>query len=362
MIHKNSSHGRNCFDVLRHLAALMVIFSHHHALFPRPETTIVAFESNGGLAVAVFFSISGYLVADSFVRSGDFLTFIGKRVRRIFPGLVICAAIVVYGMTSFSLAINQWAYIASYKTFKDFLSMAMMLPVSIPPLVVGYKYAGPANGALWTLPVEFCCYLIFGLAMSMVRSWRTPAVLLVLAIAGQIFLGNATKAISFYAVPVEWLLPYGICFSVGALLSQTKESWREPRVKLALLCAALLMLYTVNEMPERSVMGFAAIALITIMVGTLFPDPFIKGRLDISYGLYIYAWPIDQLVINRTSLNWWQSLLVTTVLTIAAGLASWFLVEKPMTRASRIPLLEWLQVARLRTSMIMRKNRLSRRA
>ena len=62
-------HSRsNSFDFLRVSAALLVLYSHSFALVGLPEPTPMAGQFYGGLAVALFFAMSGYLVCQSWVR------------------------------------------------------------------------------------------------------------------------------------------------------------------------------------------------------------------------------------------------------------------------------------------------------
>lgn len=77
---------------------------------------------------------------------------------------------------------------------------------------------------------------------------------------------------------------------------------------------------------------YILIAFATISLCINIKDPFIKGRFDLSYGIYIYAFPVQQLVINVIGASFYIGMLISAVITIALATASWFLIEKRFLR------------------------------
>lgn len=115
-------------------------------------------------------------------------------------------------------------------------------------------------------------------------------------------------------------------FSTGALLSVTRDTWLPYRLYLAAI--AVIVLLIDRGRPDCQVFGTASIAILTVIAGISFRDPLIRGRFDFSYGMYIYAFPIQQLVINRVTGNFWFGMALSIVLTLIAGAASYYLVER----------------------------------
>lgn len=93
-----------------------------------------------------------------------------------------------------------------------------------------------------------------------------------------------------------------------------------------------MVLYAMWSSKYVVVVGSIVICLVVLAVGMNFSDGLIKGRFDISYGLYLYAFPIQQLLINKSGLGFSATMLLSIVLTVLAATLSWLFVEKPILR------------------------------
>jgi len=102
-----------------------------------------------------------------------------------------------------------------------------------------------------------------------------------------------------------------------------------------MVATSLLMLWLMRGRPEIQVLGTASIAVLTVVTGVSFKDKIVNGRFDISYGIYIYAFPIQQIVINRVTGNFWSSMFISSALTIIAGYISYRYVELPFLQGRR---------------------------
>jgi peptidoglycan/LPS O-acetylase OafA/YrhL len=324
---QNRSNRGNCFDLIRHGAALTVLYSHHFALLRMSEPQVKGWETLGFIAVAIFFSISGYFMPASFIRSANFAGFIQRRLRRLLPGLVVCTFICTYIIGVGFVPESPSIYLRSNETLMAFVSTSLFLGRDIPGAFSTFLFPGAINGSLWTLPIEFMCYLIIGTALSFSKDWRVILGLFVLCVAGAAWQSLTGINYSFYNVPLSYLLMFGICFYGGALMSMTRAAWLSIRV--ILVAFSLLGIMVARGRPEINVIGPLAVMLITIVVGTSFSEKVINGRFDISYGIYIYAFPIQQLVINLVTQALWPSMMLSLALTLFAGYVSYRFVESP---------------------------------
>jgi peptidoglycan/LPS O-acetylase OafA/YrhL len=325
----------NCFDLMRHIAALAVLVSHHYALSGLVEPNFSGkfiFGMNaiswGGLAVLIFFSISGYLVTKSFIRSEGFVDYMNKRTRRLFPGLIVCCAILVFLVMPFYNGNHLIAFFDP-ASWNSFIRSVMLLRLDFPTPVAAFKYHNIMNGSLWTLSSEFLCYVLAAIALGYSKTWRAPAVILALCIAAMLYTLESRSEFIFYQIKSARFLPFLIVFAVGSLMATTESTWNNTKSRIVLAVLSILTLIATSQTKEAYILGNIAIAVSVLAIGTSFKDRLISGKYDISYGIYIYAWPVQQIVINETGLSLYPSLLLTVAITLVLAAASWRFVEKP---------------------------------
>ncbi len=317
----------NSFDILRLLAAGSVIWFHHALMFGNPLPVYSKGFEVGSIGVQVFFSISGFLVALSFSRSNGFIPFIEKRIRRIFPGLFVCAFAMVYLMAPIFKE-NILEYITSFEAFKSFVKVSMLYGQRVDGLWTGYGLSNNSNGPLWTLPYEFMLYLIVGSLLSIHSSWKTPAIALIVCIVSLVAFQKDMEKIGIYYSNISGLAYFGINFFLGSLMFMTKDLWTSVKCRISFVTISALLLFILKDTGDIKIIGAACITILTIVVGVSFGDVIINGRFDISYGLYIWGWPVQIIVMKNISEDYHISLAVTLLITALIATASWFLVEK----------------------------------
>jgi peptidoglycan/LPS O-acetylase OafA/YrhL len=324
-------HGRdNSFDLIRHFAALLVLFSHHFALSGLKEPIVPLWDTFGFVAVAIFFTISGYFMPQSHANSDGFIGFMVKRCKRIFPGLIVCSLIMVYVIGLIFTATSVYDYLLSGSQLKTVVMYSTFAGRVIPTVFSDFIYKDHINGSLWTLPVEFFCYLIIGSVLSLRHSWKTIMCLLWVACIATATVNQKWTDFAYYGVTMSYVALFGIAFTTGALLSMTRDSWM--MFRLPMVAISLVMLWLMRGRPEIQILGTASIAVLTVVMGVSFKDKIFNGRFDISYGIYIYAFPIQQIVINRVTGDFWLSMVISTALTIVAGYISYQYVEFPFLK------------------------------
>lgn len=313
----------NSFDLIRHLAALMVLVSHHFALSGLEQPGIAGYNSLGGIAVTAFFSISGLLISQSFLNARSFADYLGKRVARIFPALILCAFV----MTYLAGAVFADGYVTGFGALLDFLRISVFGRANIEPITQGVIVSESFNGSLWTLKIEFGFYLLLALALGMYRRALMPWVLLAAFAVATYVLGNHVPGALAQKLAVYSAA--GIAFFAGAVIAFNQQYLSDRRVlAIALVTGAGLIFFSVGT-PLASVLATLGLCLATLSLGLLYVDKSLRGRFDISYGMYLYAFPVQQLIINKTSLTFVPSMLVSALIVIVLATISWRLVEQP---------------------------------
>ncbi|MBA0178167.1 acyltransferase [Pectobacterium carotovorum] len=329
----------NIFDIIRHVAAVMVIYSHHFALYGMKEPSFFGVGSFGSCAVLIFFSISGYLISQSFIRSKSIFEYAKKRFLRVYPGLAVCLIFTIYICGGLLGRDDFFNWISSLEAIKTYLRVMFLTGVGVVGVqpegmnffTNNYILRNTMNGSVWTLFFEVFDYIAIVIALSLFKKHNIGVfLLLICSVILQIICIHygitklAFRATSLFTIP----------FTFGALLFIYKDKWMNcNKVKFSMLFFSLLIMYLSidNEILSKTIYPIA-VCYVTILFGFCFKDVLIKGRFDFSYGIYIYAFPIQQVIINETSIGFFFSLTLSVVLTTIMASISWFFVEKPMLK------------------------------
>jgi len=304
------------FDYLRLIAAILVIAHHARVLNGRPPLVLGHGLDLGALGVGVFFVISGYLVAGSLERSPRIGAFLVRRALRIFPGLLAALLVTAFVLGPLATTLDPLGYLSNPGVYGYVLRNMTLYAVAydLPGVFLSAPVAGVVNGSLWTLRLEFTAYLALA-ALGAMR-WTTPRVLTALALvaaAGSIGLHAAGLDARGELFRVAYLAGVnGFLFLAGAALLAGRI-----RPPLWMTLAAMIFLVT----PA----WFLGLPLVVLRLGALdAPRP----PADLSYGLYIYSFPLQQWLAEGRQLT----LATSLALTLPFAALSWFLVEKPALR------------------------------
>jgi len=329
----DASRPPNNFDSLRFWAALAVLWSHSIPLSQGSEKNEPLFAISGGqttvgsLAVAMFFVISGYLITKSFERSRSLGRFIQARVLRIMPALLVVLLLMAFVVGPLVSSLPVQDYLRSSDVYRYVLLQASFLTFPELPGVFDRNPMPYINGSLWTLRYEIICYIaVFMLGISrLLDRW----VLLALYCAGLIFLvfyEHGRVSDGLHLMRTKNAVDLGTKFLAGALIYKWQLVLR-PRVALGALVVAVACLFFGNfATASRTAVPYV---MMYLAIGTplRLASPIKLG--DLSYGTYIYAWPVKQLIILYGGQPHWVVVagLATPIVLLLAWL-SWHLVEK----------------------------------
>jgi len=314
-----------------------VVFSHAFLIGEGQQTTEPLMWLTGGqcvLGVAgvfVFFTISGFLVSASCEATGSARRFLAKRGLRIYPGLACCVVVsaFVLGPVVTSLPLAQ--YFGDHGPYKYVLYNLMMyinwnsLPgVSFTSFAAGSVIDGP----LWSLPSEVLMYLMLA-ALGAMGLLRLPVIAVLLAV-GLMGIALDTAASEIYLLgSALWLLPF---FAAGMALYKLRARAFDGRLALVALASAaasiplglFILLFPI----------FGSYLVLYAALERRWPVVPAARFGDLSYGLYIYGWPVEQLVTRLLggAAPWWQVFALSLPAAAAVAFLSWHLIEAPALR------------------------------
>jgi peptidoglycan/LPS O-acetylase OafA/YrhL len=329
----------NNFDTLRLLAAISVIFSHSFLIADgtqknEPLILLTGNQSVLGLCgVFVFFAISGFLVTQSFESTGHPLRFLVKRALRIFPGLFVAALLSAFVLAPLVTTLEPHAFFSRPDPYRYVVGNTLLDTTvhELPGVMFVNNPVGlEINGSMWTLRIEFMMYLTV-FALGVTRLLTLPVVLLLLALGMACLRFDALDFLGGWG----WLLGF---FAAGMLLYKLRAT-RIFGGRIAVLALIGLIL----SVPLREfILLFPVFGCYLALWLALNPRlPVIPAAHfgDLSYGLYIYGWPVEEAVIWAMGGRalWWQVFAIALPATVAFAYLSWHLIERPALRLKPDP-------------------------
>lgn len=329
---------KNSLNAIRLLLATSVIVSHSWPLGGYGEDPGIGDQDLGDWAVAGFFAISGYLITMSRVGIKSLKDYLWRRFLRIYPGFLVCMLVVAFGFASGSVLIFQAGhYEISSGAGYVINNMALLVrQAGVSGTLESSPFPDAWNGALWTLFYEFLCYIAVGLLVSVMprrffgKALAAAFVACTLVTCYHLFAGADLPQI------VERVARLGAFFSAGALLFNYRE--RIPHTPALVAASVALLLLTIVTGTFQALAGLP-IAYLMMSLGILLPLEKVGARNDISYGMYIYAFPVQQmlaLAFRDSAVPVWVFVIAAIGVTIPLAWASWLLVERPVMKLKRL--------------------------
>jgi peptidoglycan/LPS O-acetylase OafA/YrhL len=324
----------NNFNLIRMIAATGVLVSHAWPICTGIRESEPFMQTLGGISlgiccVLVFFSISGFFIAQSFERSADLPAFVRARALRLFPALLVVLVISVLVLGFFISNAPSglfWtegvAYVAR--------NLTLYRPLyPLPGVFEDNPLGNPINGSLWTLRYEVTCYLALTLVALLGVLKRPLGMALLLGLMG---VGTmSTQSLSAPHV-VHYLFFLGFPFAFGMMV----YVWRDVVPLNVSLLIVLVLATIVFGQIEASDPLFRMLLTITLAYGAFLIGyhPLLRFRAynrlgDYSYGMYIYAFPIQQLIVWMGVTHIGSHITVAFLAALICAVLSWMLIERP---------------------------------
>jgi peptidoglycan/LPS O-acetylase OafA/YrhL len=324
----------NNFTLLRLIFAWLVLYGHSFPITdPRTLDPIsrlmVPYAWLGSIAVSGFFVVSGFLVTASFTQRGP-VNFIASRALRLYPAAIVYSLVMIFVLGPIAKTVDFSTYWQAQPWLNAWNSLLWKWEYNLPYVFPSHPIPSATNGSTWTLPVELRCYiavLFLGLsgAFTTKRTANFALFLLLFTVvwnyANLPFFNNETPRV---ADP--------LLFFIAGSLAWVNRDMIQLRWPIALVAAAAPFLLAKTGFREAVyVVGFSYVIL---FAAYRLPHVNLDKIGDISYGVYIYAWPIQQLV-------WYpgqgglRNAVYSSAIVIPLAYLSWKLIEKPALNARR---------------------------
>ena len=328
------------------LCALSVIVSHSYALVELQDSEpLLRLTGNmiaSDIGLCGFFTISGYFILNSLVTSRNIFSYLGKRCLRIFPALAVCLVVVVATCSLFYT--GEGSYWVQKETYSFIWRNLILYPIQWNiPGVFANNYVCTVNGSLWTLAPQFTLYLLI-ILLFFVRYHRSTIVGLTVAALALVLTKNIVFADKFAHTEIMMLnvglfMPFAQYFVTGIIL-QTRTHFRTPKTRwiivgiCVLVCVGLMIINAnVHAVIALKPLMMLCVSVALIMVGEMYWKPVsdvFKRVGDLSYGMYIYSFPIQQMIIASIPGVVPRTVMaLTVVIALPIAFASWRIIERP---------------------------------
>jgi len=286
----------NNFDLVRVLCASFVIFGHSYRVNPIPGQegfvrAFTGFTYSSALAVKIFFFISGMLVTNSLLRRRSVSVFALSRFFRVFPALWLVVVVTAFVIGPIVSRLSLSEYFANGQVYKYvYGNMLMSTQHFLPGVFEKHPWGHYVNSSLWTLRVEIKCYL----GLLCLYIFTGPRKMFLNVVAG-IIVADAIFHLGYIGISATTelsLLPFS--FALGILMAVNKDV-----VKINWYIAGACILGTIAlwQVPHvNEIMLITTIcALIILFSGASWVRK-IKVTHDISYGVYLWGFLVQQLI------------------------------------------------------------------
>lgn len=335
----------NNFNLIRMIAASCVLISHAWPLSgggggDEPLEALTGY-SLGKISVFIFFVISGFLIAKSYERQPSLFTWARARVLRLFPALIVVLVLTTLVLGPLVTDLPLSTYFSQPETFLYVfrnLSLAF-LQFDLPGVFQTNPFSPAINGSLWTLFYEVVCYggvLVAGLLGALGNRWRMAAGLTAFFVL--YLLVNLPQLADVVPFRLARLMFLGLPFAIGTAF----YVWRDrlalhPAISVGLIVATVLV-------PGGSLfyepLFMLALSHTVFVLGYLPKGAVLNyNRLgDYSYGMYIYAFPAQQLAVHLFGpMSPVTNILLAFPVSLIFAILSWNHIERPALVLARTP-------------------------
>lgn len=317
----------NNFNLIRLVAALLVIYGHSYAVVASGGadafTRYVGWGFFGSVGVDSFFVISGFLVTASALKA-DWRRYVVSRILRIYPGLIVCVLLSVFVLGP--LVTTDPGYFRSSQTWRYLIRNGTGFSIEwFLPGVFGDLRDKAVNGVLWSVMLELKLYaIVLGLYLVGILQRRSLFNVLAFAVLTVGYLSPSTML--FGNSPTDLHVCSLYVFGMLLWINRDRIILNE-FILLGLLCVA-----AITQGTNKFVVAIALLIAYSVMMAAYLPGlGWFRKVGDYSYGVYLYGWPVQQLVLKLNhNMSAPMDTLLACLIALAMAAVSWHFLEKPL--------------------------------
>jgi peptidoglycan/LPS O-acetylase OafA/YrhL len=328
----------NSVDIIRYYLSLAVLFAH----FAELTQTKNYFLTPSYTAVGGFFVLSGFLVFLSYTKSQSLLQYFKRRMARIFPPyffiVILCALVGVFiselSVYDYFASSQFWEYLTSNLLFANFLQPSL-------PGVFENNVMSAVNGSLWTMKIEVMLYASIPIvALLLLRKQKAWVLLLIYLLSyiyklwmGYLYCSSGDEIYRILQRQVGGQLMF---FYSGAAILLYFDYFQKHIIPLFSI-ASVVMLASLWVTWFEFIEPLCLAILIIGFAYNCKSFSWMRKFDNIAYGIYLFHFPIIQLVVywGIDKVNIYLAFVLVLFLTLLLSLLSWFYIEKPILKKTK---------------------------
>lgn len=326
----------NNLNFMRFIAALMVIVSHCYSVVLGGDAGSYLLKltgdrlSPGGVSVGVFFLFGGFLIARSCEHYPEPKKFFSARVLRLFPELLFVVILTAFVLGPILSTLSPAEYFTNPQTYKYLLNGALIMVHQLPGVFTNNPSGDVVNAALWTLPVEFICYVLCFISYKLTKFDKKKFLLL----SVPVFALATVYYVKFSPLQLS-VVRAVLLFYLGVLIWVFRDHVTiSPVLGLASIVLWFVMVFSgIDNLAMLTVFPIACFCLAYGM-GNHFST--FGTKFELSYGIYLWAFPIQQALVQYfPAWHPYVNALVAALLAICGAFVNHFVVTAPLGRYLR---------------------------
>lgn len=331
--------GRNNnFNLVRFIASMMVLFSHSYVIVTGSKHSEPLRDSLnmtlGSIAVDIFFISSGFLIYNSFQRRKSLLSFAWARIVRIYPALFFCVLFTVFVLGMIATNLKPADYLSNNQVYLYSIKNILLIAgveYQLPKVFLETPLNNIVNGSLWTLPYELFMYLLlalFLLSLQLICNVYKNINISLYLLSAVIVLASVNIYIHLTPNLSSSLIKLTFFFFCGAAYCAYSN-----RVKLSLAYFIFSIFIIIITSFYKNIFVFTYFIFLPYIIFYLayVPSGFIRNfnKLgDYSYGLYLYAFPIQQFIVfSVPNITIPLMVIYSFICTLIIAIFSWYFIE-----------------------------------
>jgi len=323
--------NKNNFGLLRLLLAILVIISHSPEIIDGNEsreilTSIFGTVTFGMLAVDGFFLISGYLILKSFQNASSIKSYLIKRLLRIYPGFIVASLICIFIFAPLSEGSKILFNNEPYLWFKRILSL-LVLKAPVVEGAFSKNHFPELNASMWTIKYEFICYLILPLLFYLKLIHKKYFIGILFLTIFIFFIFDPAAQRTDFVVMARFLC----AFLVGGCFYHYRDIIQFNIFLTMISLVGVIVCLFSKFFAEIGLFIFGGYLLFNFALN--YKNKVINAigeKTDISYGVYLYAWPVQSLFVQYfPKIKPYQLTFLTLMIVVPLAILSFKFVEKP---------------------------------